>query len=76
MSHAAPKPKKPKFPFWVLRLTNVQLIVLTDSLALWLGFQQGRQVPEEAEAAAHLFKAVQTTAAKRLERSRAKKEPT
>ncbi len=78
----APKVKKPKFPFWVLRLTNLEVLVLGDALTLWTDTYKGDPLapeiinPEMPPVAAAMLKAITTVAEKRFERSRAKKEPT
>lgn len=65
----APKEKKPKFPFWVLRLTNVQIYVLLQAMDWWLFTATGRCArPDEVAAAEHLHKALTTTREKRLAR--------
>lgn len=62
------KTTKPKFPFWVLRLTNTELTVLEDALVLFLE-NFGVDAPvTERDSAVHMLAAVQKVIAKRRER--------
>ena len=57
------KTSKPKFPFWVLRLTNTELTVLEDALMSYATFET-----TERDARDRMLAAVQKVIAKRRER--------
>lgn len=65
------KTTKPKFPFWVLRLTNTELTVLEDALSRYQDDSQtfvGVYTKIEEEAVDRMLAAVQKVIAKRRER--------
>ena len=70
------KTTKPKFPFWVLRLTNTELTVLEDALIGHRAFAESsvKSFPEnerlklEADALERMLAAIQKTITGRRER--------
>lgn len=74
--------KKPKYPFWTLRLSNVHHYILWSALATWIEIAQehlheaGSDVEvAELDEAERLFAILDKQREKRIERARGK-EPT